>query len=122
LTLLGYDVYKLGFAHQPDAPLRPGDVLHVNLYWRSESQPGGGWQLTIGLVDSDGEEWAGLAAEPVGGYPTSEWQAGDTLRGQFNLSIPGDIPAGRYWLMVQPVAPDGTLPQPFRSRPLTIQQ
>jgi mannosyltransferase len=122
LAMLGYDAYRLGFAHQPDAPLRPGDVLHINLYWRAESQPSGDWQVTIGLVDSEGQEWASIMADPVGGYATSKWLAGDIVRGQFNLSLPGDIPAGRYRLSIQPAAPDGTLPRSFQSEPLTIQR
>ena len=120
LTLLGYDAYKLGFDHQPDAPLRPGDVLHLNLYWQAEAQPSGDWQLAIGLVDRDEQEWAAILAEPVGGYPTSSWQAGDRWRGQFNLALPGDMPPGRVRLRVQPIAPGDTPTEPFLSRPLTM--
>jgi hypothetical protein len=122
LTLLGYDAYRLGFAHQPDAPLRPGDVLHLNLYWQAEAQPSGDWQLAIGLVDRDGQEWTAIVAEPVGGYPTSHWQVGDRWRGQFNLPLPGDMPPGRYRLRIQPIAPGGTPSEPFLSGPLTVEQ
>jgi hypothetical protein len=128
LRLLGYDAYKLGFAHQPDLPLRPGEVLHTSLTWRAETQPGGDWQVAIDLVDSEGREWAGLVAEPVEGYPTSRWQAGDAWRGQFNLALPGEAPPGKYRLRVQLLAPDGAPPgggvpsEPFLSRPLTVEQ
>jgi hypothetical protein len=54
-------------------------------------------------------------------YPTSNWQAGDTWRGQFNLVIPGDAPAGRYRLQVQPISPDETPSDPFLSEPLAVQ-
>ncbi len=47
IALLGYDQHKLGFAHQPEAALRPGDVLHVNLYWQAEDRPGGDWQIVL---------------------------------------------------------------------------
>jgi mannosyltransferase len=120
LALLGYDAYKLGFAHQPDVVLQPGDVVHVNLYWRAEPQPTGDWQMVLGLVDSDGQEWVGIAAEPVGGYPTSHWQAGDVWRGQFNLILPGDAPGGQYWLQVQMLAPDGTSSEALLSEPLRV--
>jgi hypothetical protein len=123
LSLLGYDAYRLGFAHQPDLPLRPGEVLQANLYWRAETEPSGDWQVAIGLVDSEEREWAGLAAEPVGGYHTSLWQAGDVWRGQFNLVLPGDAPPGRYRLRVQLLAPEGSAPlDPFLSKPLTVEQ
>ncbi len=122
LTLLGYDAYRLGFAHLAEVPLQPGDTLHVNLYWQAEGQPSGDWQVTIDLVDSDGRKWTGLTAEPVGAYPTNRWQASDVWRGQFNLPIPGNVPPGRYWLRVQPIAPDGTPAEPFLSEPLTVTQ
>jgi mannosyltransferase len=121
LTLLGYDAYRLGFAPQADAPLRPGDVLHVNLYWQAESQPSGDWQLAMDLVDREGQEWTGIVADPVGSYPTSRWQAGDVWRGQFNLTVPGHASPGPYRLRVQPVAPDGRPSEPFLSRPLSVE-
>jgi mannosyltransferase len=120
LTLLGYDAYKLGYAHQAGAQLRPGDTLYTGLYWRAASQPGGDWRVGIALVDAKGEQWAALDAEPVGGYATSLWQAGDVWRGQFNLAIPGNAPAGKYRLQVQPTAPDGARPEPFLSEPMEI--
>jgi len=107
IALLGYDQHKLGFAHQPEAALRPGDVLHVNLYWQAQEQSGGDWRIVLNLVSEDGQEVVKLNTEPVNGYPTSSWQADDVWRGQFNLPLPGDLPPGRYRLHVQTIAPDG---------------
>ena len=121
LTLLGYDLHRLGFASQPEARLRAGDVMHVNLYWRAETQPGGDWRLALGLLDEEGQERAGIDAEPVGGYATSLWQPGDVWRGQFNLVIPGDAPAGRYRLRVQLLSPDGTPGDEFLSEPFEVE-
>jgi mannosyltransferase len=120
VTLLGYDVYKLGFAHQPDIPLRPGDILHANLYWRAAMQPEGDWGLEIAWVDSNGRQWANAGAELVPGYPTSVWQAGDVWRGQFNLPIPAGAPPGRYRLQIQPIAPGGSKLEPFLTEPLGV--
>jgi hypothetical protein len=117
---LGYDTHKLGFAHQPEAPLKPGDVLHLNLYWRAEAPPQGEWQLEIVLLDGGEGQRAAIAAEPVPGYATSRWQAGDVWRGQFDLPIPGDAAPGRYRLKIQPLAPDGSRPEPFLAGPLPI--
>ncbi len=120
LTLLGYDAFKLGWAHRPEVALRPGDVLHLALYWRAEVQPGGDWQVAVDLVGPDGQQLAGFVAEPVGGYPTSRWQAGDVWRGQFNLSLPGDMAPGKYRLRVRPIVPDGSSPGAFLSEPVTV--
>ena len=122
LALLGYDAHRLGFGHQPDVPLRPGDVVHVNLYWQARSDPGGDWQVTVALVDADGNEWGSAMAEPAGAYPTSHWQAGDVWRGQFNLALPADAPPGRYRVRVVPIAPDGATLESFLSDPLRVEQ
>jgi mannosyltransferase len=122
LALLGYDAFKLGFDHLPGAPLRPGDVVHVNLYWRAQADPGGDWQVGLALVGPDGRDSARIVAEPVAAYPTSRWQAGDVWRGQFNLVLPGDTPSGRHWLRVEPIAPDGETTELFVSEPLDVGQ
>jgi hypothetical protein len=120
LRLLGYDAYKLGFAHEPDAPLRPGEVLHMNLYWSAQAQPVGDWQVEIVLKDARGRPWTTLEAQPVAGYPTSHWRAGDIWRGQFNLSLPGDLPAETYRLWIQATTPGGVAPEPFLTEPVTV--
>jgi hypothetical protein len=122
LALLGYDLYKLGFAHQPDAPLRPGDVVHVNLYWQAQADPRGDWQVTIAWVGPDGRDLVSVVTQPVGAYPTSLWQAGDVWRGQFDLALPNDAPLGWHWLRVEPIAPDGTTGDLFISEPLEVGQ
>ena len=80
----------------------------------------------VSLEDSEGQAWTSVTADPAGGYPTSLWQAGDIWRGQLNLSIPGDIPPGRYQLRVGLLDPDGApidapwdvlLSQPLRIEP-----
>jgi hypothetical protein len=125
LALLGYDAHKLGFAHEPGAPLRAGDVLHANLYWRADHwragvQPGGNWQVAVGLVDAGGREWAGLTMDLVGGYPTGQWQAGDVWRGQFNLSVPGNVPSGQYRLRLQLAGTASLSAEPFYTKPLDV--
>ena len=122
LALLGYDVYRLGSAHQPEAALHPGQVLHANLYWRADGQALGDWGLAIDLVDPEGIPRVALTGEPVLGYPTSQWHPGDVWRGQFNLALPADAPAGRYRLQIQPIPPAGPRPAPFRSEPIRVER
>jgi 4-amino-4-deoxy-L-arabinose transferase-like glycosyltransferase len=106
LELLGYDLHKLGYAHQPDTPLHSGDALHVNLYWQAKKSIAADWALHLRLLDESGHEWAGLDAPLAGvGYPLSNWTAGEVVRAQFDLFVPGDAPPGRYRLEIAPVAP-----------------
>jgi mannosyltransferase len=118
LVLLGYDAHKLG--HDEVAPLLPGDVLHVALYWWAAAQPRGDWQVEIHLLDRQQIEWAGIRAAPVGGYPTGQWQAGDVWRGQFHLAVPADTPPGAYRLRIQPMPSLGAPPEPFLTDRLSI--
>jgi hypothetical protein len=121
VRLLGYDLHKLGHAHEPDAPVHPGDALQVTLYWEAAAQPSGDWLVEIALVDSEGWEWGLLREEPVRGYASSLWEAGDIWRGMFVVTVPGDAPPGEYRLQVRPLAPDGTREEPFLSEPVEVE-
>jgi hypothetical protein len=121
LSLLGYDAHKLGFDHQPEAPLAPGDVVHVGLYWRAERQPVGDWQMTLALAGPDGVTTASISGAPVTSYPTSRWQAGDVWRGLFNLVIPSAGPGGHYRLRLQLLSPGGEPAQVLLSLPLQVE-
>jgi len=121
LLLLGYDAHRLGFAHEPQAPLHPGDVLHTNLYWQAQAALGGDWQVVLRLVGPGGQAVANATAAPAGAFPTSLWQVGDVWRGQFDLPLPGSAPTGRYQLQVRLLAPDGSEQEPFLIEPLIVQ-
>ena len=121
LGLLGYDLYKLGYAHEPDAPVHPGDPLQATLYWEAAEVPAGDWQVEIALVDPEGRVWGLFREEPVRGYATSLWEKGDVWRGQFVVRVPADAPPGKYRLQVQPVAPDGMRAEPFLSDPVEVE-
>ena len=122
LKLLGYDLHKLGYAHQPDAPLHPGDALHVNLYWQAEKAITTDWALHLRLLDDSGGERAALNA-PLAGveHPSSRWVAGEIVRAQFDLFVPGDAPAGRYRLEVTPLTPAGEQGSAWTLPPFPIQ-
>jgi hypothetical protein len=136
LELLGYDLYKLGYAHQKDEPLHPGDILHLDLYWQAlrpfDRAQGSGqtsdtsnmdWQLGLQLVDKGGQSWTVEEEEAIGGsYRTSLWQAGEVVRDQHDLLIPSDVSAGRYHLVgqIRPSADSEVLNPPFESKEFVI--
>ncbi|MFZ5916112.1 MAG: glycosyltransferase family 39 protein [Chloroflexota bacterium] len=118
LHLLGYDLHKLG---QPDAPLRPGDALHLNLYWQVEEPLAADLRLQLRLLDSDQVERAALDA-PLSGvdYPLSQWAAGEIVRAQFDLFIPGQAPPGGYRLQVGLVDQPGGELDSWSSAPFAV--
>lgn len=97
LQLLGFDVYKRGFAHAPATPLMPGDILQVSLYWRAERAPGRLLKVRLEL----GEGQAVIEADPAGeAYPTTLWMTGEVVRGDHDMLLPSDLAPGRYPLFL----------------------
>jgi mannosyltransferase len=104
VTLLGYDLAKLGFEHQPDAPIRAGDILHLTLFWQANNRLDSGIALALQLKDEKGAIWLERRGQPTEGqYPTQQWSVGEIVRDQHNWPLPADLPTGRYraYLSVQ---------------------
>jgi mannosyltransferase len=102
LRLLGYDLCKLGYEHQPDEPLHPGDIVHVSLYWQALEEIDTDFTLALQLLDKDGTPVISQDVEPVGGaYPPTTWDEGEIVRDQHHLSLPADLPSGRYGFYLQ---------------------
>jgi hypothetical protein len=101
LTLLGYDLAKLGYEHQPDAPIHAGDILHLTLFWQANRQLGGEIQLALQLKDETGAISLERRAQPTEGqYPAQQWGIGEIVRDQHNLPLPADLPTGRYHIVL----------------------
>jgi mannosyltransferase len=97
VTLLGYDQYARGAAHAPQTPLRPGDLLHLTLYWQAPDPLPAEWSADQAVTITLGDE--SLSAPLAGGnFPTGEWMPGALLRGEFD--IPWDGRARRATLEV----------------------
>lgn len=124
LILLGYNLYKLGYEHQPTEPLHPGDVLHLDLYWRAIRAPQADWQLTLQLLDSKGNILITQQAKPASvDYPTTSWEVGEVVRGQYDIFTPSEAPRGSYRLKGQLTRLPGgeVLRSPWVSEQLLIQ-
>jgi hypothetical protein len=102
LRLLGYDVHKLGYRHQPDEPLHPGDILHATLYWQAVGKIDTDFSLSLRLVDQNGLAVVSREVLPVGGaYAPTIWQDGEIVRDQHNLLLPAELTPGIYDLLLQ---------------------
>ncbi|MFQ5886394.1 MAG: hypothetical protein ACE5II_04070, partial [Anaerolineae bacterium] len=101
LRLLGYNLSKLGFEHDSQAPLYPGDTLHLTLFWQAREKPKSEILLAIELTDSRGEAVTRRETSPVeGGYPPTAWEQGEIVRDQHYFLIPSS-PPGRYRLLLR---------------------
>lgn len=121
LRLLSYDVYRLGSSAGSQDALRPGDVLHLDLYWQAGGQPEGDWQVRVGLVDGSGDQVGEVSAPPATGFPTRRWQPGDTWRGQVDLPLAGELKPGRYRLSIVAFPPGGEPAEPFLTDEVRIE-
>jgi hypothetical protein len=118
VILLGYDLAKLGYEHQPDAPLHAGDVLHLTLFWQARHEPQADLSLVLRLLDERGAVRLEQAFQPTDGeYPARRWRENEIVRDQHNLPLAANLPAGRYTVqLVAQRLPDG---QPL-ARPIAL--
>ncbi len=92
LALAGYDLAsEQGTAGQP---------VGVTLYWRALAAPLADSTRFLHLVDAGGALRAQTDGTPANGQrPTSGWLANEVVTDAVSLSLPSDLPAGRYRLL-----------------------
>jgi hypothetical protein len=89
IRLIGYGLDK--------EVLHPKDVLRVALQWQADGVPAEELTAFVHLLDEDGRVVVGFDGPPAEGrFPTQYWRPGDTIRSEFALALPGDLPPGRY--------------------------
>ncbi len=109
VVLLGHQLTKLGYEHQPDAPIHPGDILHLTLFWQANRRPDEDIRLTFTLQDRDGTALQARDARPTEGqYPAQQWRSGEIVRDQHNWPLRADLKPGRYaiYLLVRSLPSD----------------
>jgi mannosyltransferase len=91
VRLVGYDAYRRGYAHAPETPIQPGDTVHFTLYWQAPETLPEEWPADLSLTLRLGDQT--INAPLAGGaYPTAAWQAGELVRGEFDLVYAGGDP------------------------------
>jgi len=101
VRLLGYNLSKLGYEHLPEEPVRPGDMLHITLFWKALGEIDADFALTLQLEDQAGNVVISREVKPTGGaYAPIDWVQGEIVRDQQNLSFPSDLSSGGYDLLL----------------------
>ncbi len=78
-------------------PLKPGEALRADLLWQALKAPAGDDLIALNLIDERGRLWATQESQPVDGrYATSLWTRGEYVADSRELTIPADVPNGRY--------------------------
>ena len=77
-----------------------GDVLPVQLRWRTNATLDRRYKVFLQLLDADGRLAAQRDSEPAGGSAmTTAWPVGEAIVDNHALAIPPDLPAGEYRLI-----------------------
>jgi len=96
ITILGYDLYKLGQQDTPYTLLHPGDPVHLTLYWSPKGTIPA--QLTIQVVDNAGSPTPLTFTIPLGENKSFEgWSNGEIIRSQADFFL-ANLPPGQYRL------------------------
>jgi hypothetical protein len=96
---LGGKVQLLGY--NTEGGFRPGDGIHLTLFWRALQEMERDYTVFTHLVDGEGNIWGQKDNPPVDGfYPTTAWTQGEVVRDQYDLTVSPDAPPGKYWLTV----------------------
>ena len=106
---LGENLVFLGATRSADQ-VAPGENLVLTLAWSPAVTLTEEYAFALQLVAEDGSSVHGESWLPLGGeYPTNEWPAGRIVRDVLVLTIPPDIPPGRFQVIVSAKGLDGAL-------------
>ncbi|MDM8521553.1 glycosyltransferase family 39 protein [Anaerolineales bacterium HSG6] len=97
ITLLGYDLYKIGHRSTPDVPIHSGDPIRLVAYWQQNQTSSHSDELTLQVVDRLGRATPIEQPVPIAGvdYPSSAWQISEIVRAQYDLFL-GGLEPGLY--------------------------
>jgi hypothetical protein len=106
-AVFGGNVRLLGFtlkATMPGGPgvYRAGGAVPISLFWDVAAQPGRDYSLFLHLCQRcDAPPAASEDGPPLEGYlPTSSWLPGKPARDDRSITLPPDMPPGRYTLLL----------------------
>jgi hypothetical protein len=95
---LGEQIALVGFSA---TALGADNTFTLTLYWQALRAPQGDYKAFVHLLDEQGEQITQDDAIPRDGrYPTWAWQPGDLVPDTHQLTLPGPLPPGRYYLAV----------------------
>jgi hypothetical protein len=104
------DLTLLGLATIAGETLRPGERASVALTWQADAAPANDYQASLWLGRKS-DAWPLTAWLPLAGidYASSQWAAGQIVRGWFDARIPPDLASGTYALELRVTDPDDVL-------------
>ncbi len=91
--LLGYDLEETN--------LKPGDTLHLTLYWRALAEMDKSYTVFTHLLDSDSHIRGQKDSVPGNGtLPTTSWVTGEIITDKYEIAVHSDAQPGRCVLEI----------------------
>lgn len=95
------DSITLEHAAISDRTFHPGDVAQIQLEWRTDAALQKRYKVFVQLLNSGGVLIAQRDSEPAGGsQPTTTWHPDVIVIDQHGLTLPNDLTAGNYQIIV----------------------
>ena len=95
-AVFGRQIALVGCRIHPRARARRDSIV-VDLEWRAHHQPTADYTVFVHVLDSHGHLVAQHDAQPLAGtFPTSDWDAGDTVYDTVSIPLPPMLAAGTY--------------------------
>ncbi len=95
-ALLGADLTLTGYS-QDREETAPGQAMLITLGWQARRQPQSDYVAHLELLAPDGQLVMQWSLPPGGGrYPSSHWRAGEVVRTQALVHIPGRVQSGEH--------------------------
>ena len=101
-AMLDRQVQLLGYADQVEAPNGQTEgIYRLTLFWSPLQPLPFDYTVFVHIRDGAGAVVAQRDAQPLAGrYPTSQWQAGETIIDLHQITLPTDLPAGQYQVWI----------------------
>lgn len=97
---LGDGVRFLGYDLQ-EGQLRPGDVVHLTLYWQCLQPMDTSYTVFTHVLDAGSKVWGQVDRIPVGTTrPTTGWLPGEVFVDSYEIPVRADAPPGTYAIEV----------------------
>ncbi|MHB8628497.1 MAG: glycosyltransferase family 39 protein [Aggregatilineales bacterium] len=75
--------------------IAPGEALHIDLWWSALQTPPRDYSVSVFILDSSGVVRA-QQDQPPGDQPTSQWTANTLKFDRHTLTLPANLPPGKY--------------------------
>ncbi len=77
--------------------VQPGDILNIDITWQVQQPPGADLTTLVHLAAAGQPPLATGDDQPLAGqYPTRVWAPGEVIADHYAITIPADLPPGRY--------------------------